>query len=134
VRTALGASRRRVVAQLFVEALVLSGLAAGTGLALARYGIMLGHGILETETGPGAIPYFVDLRLTPATVVYVIALALLAALIAGAVPAFQATGRRVQSTLRALGGATGMHLGRTWTFLIVAQVALAVAACRWPRP
>src|SRR5690606_2741625 len=39
----------------------------------------------------------------------------------------KATGRRMQSTLRELGGGTGMRMGRTWTALIVVQVAVAVA-------
>ena len=43
------------------------------------------------------------------------------------VPALQATGGRLQTALRQLGGGTGMRLGRTWSLLIVAQVALAVA-------
>src|SRR5690349_23264123 len=36
VRSALGASRRRIVAQLFAEALVLAGVAAVVGLAAAQ--------------------------------------------------------------------------------------------------
>ncbi len=39
VRTALGASRRRIVGQLFLEALVLSALAAIIGLRLADFGM-----------------------------------------------------------------------------------------------
>ena len=37
IRTALGASRRRVVMQLFAEALVLSGLASVVGIVVARF-------------------------------------------------------------------------------------------------
>ncbi|HWI20841.1 MAG TPA: ABC transporter permease, partial [Vicinamibacterales bacterium] len=42
VRTALGASRRRVVGQLFIEALVLSAAASAAGIALARFGMTQG--------------------------------------------------------------------------------------------
>jgi hypothetical protein len=54
-------------------------------------------------------------------------LAVLAAFIVSIVPALAATGQRLQSTLRQMGGATGLQLGRTWTGLIVVQVAVAVA-------
>ena len=125
VRTALGASRRRIVTQLFAEALVLAALAAAAGLALAQLGLRQANAIMEQETG---VPFWTDYSLSSATVLYVVALAVLAAVIVGVLPALQATGRRLQSSLRQMGGGTGMRLGRTWTVLIVVQVAIAVAA------
>jgi len=49
VRTALGASRGRIVAQLFVEALVLSTVAGAAGLGLARFGLAQAHLIMQLE-------------------------------------------------------------------------------------
>ena len=49
VRTALGASRGRLVAQLFIEALVLCGVSAVAGVLLAQVGLRMGHAIMETE-------------------------------------------------------------------------------------
>ena len=126
VRTALGASRARIVAQLFIEALVLAGVAATAGLLLARFGLEQGHRIMTLETGRP--PFWIDFGVPWAAVAYVIGLALVAALVAGVVPALQATSRRMQSTLRELSGSTGIRLGTTWTLLIVGQVAFAVAA------
>jgi putative ABC transport system permease protein len=126
VRTALGASRRRIVGQLFIEALVLAGVAAALGLVLARVGLDQAHRIMQAE---GARPpYWIDYGLPAAAVFYILVLAAVAAVIAGVLPALHATGRSMHSTLRALGGSTGAALGRTWTVLIVAQVAFAVAA------
>ncbi|HUQ82063.1 MAG TPA: ABC transporter permease, partial [Gemmatimonadaceae bacterium] len=124
VRTALGASRRRVIAQLFVEALVLSLGAAVVGLTLAQFGVRMGNRLLEMETG---VPFWTDYSLRPTTVLFTVLVAFLAAVIVGVLPALQATGKRLQDDLRQLGGGTRMRLGKTWTLLIVAQVAIAVA-------
>lgn len=126
VRTALGASRRRIVGQLFIEALVLSGMASIVGIGLARFGMAQGYAIFAEE-GNGALPYFIDLGMPFAAYVYIAALTLFAAVVAGVLPALHATGGRVQDTLKQASGTDGLRLGRTWTILIVAQVAIAVA-------
>ena len=127
VRGALGASRRRIVTQLFVEALVLSGVAAVVGLTLVAVALRYIRGVLEQALG--RLPFWLEFELTLPTIVYVGGLAVLAASIIGVVPALKATGRRVQANLQMLsaGGGSGLRLGRTWTFLIVVQVAFVVA-------
>ncbi len=127
VRNALGASRGRIVTQLFVEALILSAGAAVVGLVLAGLALRPVNAVLAGEMGAGGLPFWVSFGLSPATILYVVGLAFLAAVIVGVVPAMKATGRRLQSNLRELGGGTGLQLGRTWSTLIVAQVAFAVA-------
>ena len=126
VRTALGASRRRIVTQLFVEALVLSLCSAALGLGIAQFGVQLGNRIMEQEGG--GTPFWADYSLQPRTVLFTLGIAIITALIIGVLPALQATGRRLQANLREMGGGTGARLGRTWTALIIAQVAIAVAA------
>lgn len=127
VRTALGAGRGRIVAQLFLEALLLSMVAATAGLALAAAAFRA----VAVAVVPlaGRLPFWMDLRLTAGTGAYVMALTVLAAAIVGAVPALKATGRGVQNRLQGLsrGGGTAMRLGWAWTALIVAQVAFTVA-------
>ncbi|HEX8271814.1 MAG TPA: ABC transporter permease [Longimicrobiaceae bacterium] len=124
VRLALGASRARVVTQLFAEALVLSLAAAALGLVAARFWLRQGNAFMQRTAG-GQVPFWWEMRLSPGTVAYVLALAVLGAVIVGVVPGLKATGRRVQSGLGQVGG-RGMRMGRTWTALIVGQVALAV--------
>jgi predicted permease len=126
VRLALGASRVRVVIQLFAEALVLSAFSAVVGLLAARYALGQIDAVVD-RLGGEEVPFWWDFRLSPGTVAYATGLAVVAAAVVGVVPALKATGRRVQSTLREAGGGTGMRMGRTWTTLIVAQVAVAVA-------
>ena len=129
VRTALGASRARIVGQLFVEAVALSLPPALIGLALAQYGLKLGGRGMTVSLGKlgGVPPFWMDTNMQPGTAAFALGLALVVAIIVGVVPALQATGRRIETDLRQLGGATGLQLGRMWTVLIVAQVAFAVA-------
>jgi predicted permease len=128
VRAALGASRLRIVEQLFAEALVLAMAAAAAGLVLARFVLAQANavaGLLGSRIG--GVPFWMTFTLSSGTVAYVLGLTVLAAAIVGVVPAIKVTGRRVQAGLRQLGGATRLQLGATWTGLIVAQVAIAVA-------
>ncbi len=51
VRAALGASRRRIVAQLFVEALMLAGVSAAIGIGLTAVGLRQIEGAMLTLVG-----------------------------------------------------------------------------------
>lgn len=124
VRTALGASRSRIVTQLFVEALALSAVAAALGLLIAQVGFRQLTLVADVRDG---FPYWLLGGLPPETIFYAAGLAALAAFVVGVLPALQATGRHLQSTLREMGGGTGLRMGRTWTVLICVQVAVAVA-------
>ena len=55
VRTALGASRGRIVAQMFAEALVLGGVAAIVGVAAADYALST-WGVMFLENNSGVFP------------------------------------------------------------------------------
>jgi predicted permease len=126
LRTALGASRGRIILQLFLEALVLSLVAAAGGVVIAAFALRSVTG--ATQHIAAELPFWVSFRLTPEAVLYAAALSVLAALIVGVVPGLQATGGRLESGLRVVGaGGVGMRLGKTWTVLIVAQVGFAVA-------
>ena len=124
VRSALGASRARILAQLFIEALALSLVGAGVGLAISRYALGVIQALAHTN---GGLPYWVTFELSMASVLYAAGLALMAAFIMGVLPGLKATGTRINSNLHELHGRGGTRLGATWTTLIVAQVAVAVA-------
>ena len=126
VRSALGASRGRIVAQLFAEALVLAGVAATVGLLLAQVALTnLGRPYLEINYG--RLPFWYDFDLSPLTIAWALTLALLGALITGVMPARKIT-RGLGARLRAgTAGGGGVSFGGVWTAVIVTQVALTVA-------
>jgi hypothetical protein len=75
VRSALGASRWRIVAQLFAEALVLAGVATVVGLAAAQLTLTVwGKPYLEMAWG-AQLPFWVDFNLSPTATAYALALA-----------------------------------------------------------
>ena len=127
VRGALGASRRRIVAQLFVEALMLAGVSAAIGIGLTAVGLRQIEGAMQALVGRW--PFWFSLELQTSTVIYVVGLTLCAAAIVGVAPALKATGRQVHTRLQTLSPGSGsrMQMGRLWTALIVAQVAVTVA-------
>ena len=125
VRASLGASRKRIVGQLFAEGLVLSGAASLVGLAVSRFAFGLVLSKLEA-TGVQA-PFWMRPQLTIGLIGYVSALTVLAAVIIGVMPAWGASRGGVRATLSQLSSGATVRLGRAWTGLIVAQVGVAVA-------
>lgn len=127
-RFVLGASRGRIVAQLCVEVLVLSSAAGAAALALAGPILsQIGEVVRRFPELGGSLPFWVNFDFSWRAALFVAGLSVVAALIAGLVPALQATGRVLPTALRSLGSRTGIPLGATWTALIVAQVGLALA-------
>ena len=127
VRTALGATRSRIIAQLLVESLVLSVVSVGVGLAAARAALQSFWRMYEADSG-GPLPFWLGDSLTPITVIYAAGLTMLGAAIIGTLPALNVTGRaRQQSTLRqSSAGGGGYRFGRGWTAIIATQVAATV--------
>ena len=98
VRTALGASRGRILSQLFIEALTLTVLGAA-GLALAGVGL---HQAEWMARANGGVPFWIRWDLSPASVLYGLALAASAAVIMGVLPGLKATGNRLSANLQEL--------------------------------
>ena len=125
-RYALGASRGRIVTQLFVEALVLASVAAVVGLLGASWAIKWGVTAYFSSM-PGGMPFWVDPGLRFTTILYAAGLTVVGAALLGVLPALKATGTHVQAQLRNLGsGGSTLRFGGVWTTAMVAQVALTV--------
>lgn len=125
VRTALGASRGRIITQLFIEALVLAGVAAMVGLAVARFSL---RWALSLMAGSDSMPFWINDSLSWKTVMYTALLTLFGAAIVGILPALRVTKINVQDALRSGSAArSGLRFGGFWTTVIVVQIAITVA-------
>lgn len=126
VRAALGASRARLLMQVFTESLVLAVVATGLGLLLLH---VLPERVLTTfQFIP--MPYWLTPELSAATAVRALGLAGASAIIAGVLPVLRTTSGSVQQRMQqASSHRSGTRFGLTWSVMIVADVAVAVAAC-----
>jgi predicted permease len=124
IRTAMGASRWRVVVQLMSEALVLALVGAALGTAIAWVGI----GLFDRAVQPTNPPFWLDFRLDGPILLFVVAVTGVAALVSGALPALRASGTDVNSVLKDESrGSSSLQLGRLSRGLVVAEVAMSVA-------
>jgi len=123
VRAALGASRARLTCQLFTESALLA-LASGIlGLALAAFGLRA-----LIAFAPGDIPRLNEARLDASVLAFTIGISLLAAILFGLLPAWKASQRDPQESLKsaARGPGAPVSLKRTRDVLVVAEFAMAI--------
>ena len=121
VRTALGASRARIVGQLFIESLLVSLIAVSAGLLIADHvpAYFLDGVIFD-------LPFWMDIGIAPTTAFVAFGVAGLSAVVAGALPALRATRADIHGGLQRAGSGFA-RFGFASTALIVAQVGLTVA-------
>jgi len=124
VRTAIGASRLRVVMPFFAETLVLAFIGAVLGTGIAAIGVEL----FDRATSGVGKPYYMVFALDLPILAFVVGLTLLTALVAGIAPALQILRTDVNSTLKDESrGSSGAHGGRVSRALVMAEIALSCA-------
>jgi predicted permease len=122
IRTALGASRLRVIRQMLVEVLVLTLVGGALGVGLAYVGVeAFNAAILNIEK-----PYWIDIRLDLPALSFALGVTLFAAVAAGLVPALRATGAGVGDALRdEARGSSSRRMGRITSALVVGEIAVS---------
>ena len=122
MRGALGASRGRIVRQLLMESLVLSGAGAALGLGLSAAVIRwLAH---EESL---ALPLLSALRIDGQALAWTVSIAVFTALIFGLLPGLRMASGNLQGVLKDSGAGAGLgrHHERIRSVLVITEIALA---------
>jgi len=122
IRTALGASRSRIVSQLVAEAFVLATGGALLGVWLAQIGIRLFNNAIANLNPP----FWVDVEIDLWVGAFILGLTVLSTLLCGLAPALRASRTDVNAALAdGSRGASGLRMGTLSRSLVVAEVALS---------
>jgi predicted permease len=125
IRSALGASRRRILSQFLIEALILSAVGGALGLGIAFAGVAFFNDAMKAAS---QIPFWIDVRMDLTVVAFTLGLTTLASLLAGVLPAVQASGVSIGDVLKDEGrGSSSFRLARFSRVLVVTEVALSCA-------
>jgi predicted permease len=122
IRTALGAGRRRLLAQMLTEGIVLSCTGAVLGLALAFVGTRL-----LARLDAVSIPLLRNVHTDVTALGFTLALAVVTGIVFGLAPALQVRGAAVASALKDATRGSTEGRRRTWVrdALVVSEIAFA---------
>ncbi|MBZ5602708.1 MAG: ABC transporter permease [Acidobacteriia bacterium] len=121
LRTALGASRARIVRQMFVESLTLAAAGGICGTLLAIFGTSA-----VVAAAPREIPRIGEVKIDTAVLLFALASSLVAAVLFGLAPALRTSRADVAGALKELGKATSSRGRQSLrNALVIAEFALA---------
>ena len=123
IRAALGASRARIAAELFLESLILALLGSALGLTLAYVALRN-----LVALAPAGLPRLDEIGVDGTVVLFTLALSLVASLLFGSIPVWKYAGARLGTGLRESGRSVSesRQRHRSRNVLVVVQVALAL--------
>jgi putative ABC transport system permease protein len=124
IRSALGASRRRLISQLLVESLVLALAGAALGSLMAWSGLKFLVALMPQDI----IPSEAVIRLNAPVLLFTFAVSILTALIFGLVPALKAARKDLNEPLRDSGKGVsgGFRHGKLRNAVVILEVALSL--------
>ena len=123
IRSALGASRARIIRQLLVESLLLAMLGGALGLLLATWGVRL-----LVTIAPANIPRLQQVGLDVPVLLFALLLSVLVGVGFGMVPALQASRTDLNGALNdaSRGSTENLTRNRARSLLVVSEVALSL--------
>ncbi|HEX7235650.1 MAG TPA: ABC transporter permease [Gammaproteobacteria bacterium] len=123
IRTAIGASRWRIVRQLLVESVMMSMLGGVLGLGIGLLGVRW----IDVTTQPTGRPYWLDFTMDFRVFGYFAAISIFTGILFGLAPALQVSKSNVSENLKEGGrSGTGKRAGRMTDALLVGQIALTI--------
>jgi predicted permease len=124
VRSAMGATRSRLIRQVLTESVLLSAVGGALGLVVAHWGL---RALLASN--PEALPRASEVGLDPRVLLFAITIAVVTGILFGMAPALQVAGRRFAESLKEGGLRTTMSGAgkRLRQGLVAVEIALAVA-------
>jgi predicted permease len=130
VRTALGATRSRLVTQLLTEVLVLALVAGGIGMLLGYIGLEWFTAklmyVLTTAGDGDALPFWIHFEHDYRMALFVVGATVFSSALAGVFPAFQASGANPGEAMKAGSrGSSSLKMGRFTGGLVTAEVAIS---------
>lgn len=122
IRSALGAARRQLIGQLLIESLLLSLVGAALGVFLAWLGVR-GFNAAIVDSDP---PFWIHIAIDPVALLFTLGAAMLAGLVSGLVPAFQASRTDVNEVLKDEGrGSSSLRLGAFTRIVVILEMAIS---------
>ncbi|MFB3112786.1 MAG: ABC transporter permease [Gemmatimonadales bacterium] len=125
IRSALGASRGRVIRQLMVEAAILALIGGVAGMLIAATLIDMFNSFIAEGIEK---PYWMEFRSDAPILLFAVAMTLVASVASGVIPAFKASGIDVNELLKdESAGSSSFRMGRVGTSLVVTEIAMSGA-------
>jgi len=122
VRSALGASRGRLVRQLLTEILVLFALGAAGGTVIAEFATAA----FERMPIPGALPFALELSPDWRVFSFALGIALVTGVVFGLAPSLQAAAKDIALRMREGSFGSGTRRSRATSVLVIGQLALSL--------
>lgn len=125
IRTAVGASRFRIIRQMLTEAIILATIAGILAVPISWEGLQL---IVRAFPAENPMPYYMQFTLDRTVLVYTFGVSLLTGIAFGIVPALQSSTNRLHETLKdgARGAGGSARHNRVRSALVIAEVALSL--------
>ena len=130
IRSALGASRSRLIRQLLVESSLLAVIACGVGCLVAHFGLRGASAIIPRSATDlfAIVGGEVIFSLNLPVLCFALAITVMTTLICGVAPAVRSVGRNLQPGLAGVGkeASGGFRHGRIRAALVIGEVALSI--------
>jgi predicted permease len=123
VRSSLGATRGRLIRQMLTESLLVAGIGAGLGVAIAYFAVVWLDASLRSLENPP--PSWIRFDIDAPVLAITVGATLLAAIVSGLMPAWMSSRANMVEALRDGGrGHTGQRVGLVTRGLVVFQIGM----------